>query len=104
MLVSQTGFPGEKDAEVYVHGASVRAEAVWYGIRSQGAHFGLRVITPARHRRVAAGILSGGRDTDVETPPFQVKAYQVPRGNQPITDWAPDFWLITEPEGAGSVT
>jgi aminomethyltransferase len=135
VVISQTGFTGEKGYEVYVYDATLNAEAVWYGIRGPGASYGLRVIAPAHHRRIAAGILSWGQDMDVETSPFQVNlAYQVPRkkegdyigkqelerqraeidagrypfalklvglklGGKPITDYAPDFWLIDEPEG-----
>ncbi len=135
VLISQTGFTGEKGYEVYVYDATKNAEAVWYAIRGTGASFGLRVIAPAHHRRIAAGILSWGQDMDHETSPFQVNlAYQVPRkktadyigkhalerqreaidagrypfrlklvgmklGGKPITDYAPDFWLIHEPDG-----
>jgi aminomethyltransferase len=80
VLVSQTGFTGEKGYEVFVRDATLNAEAVWYAIRGQGARYGLRVIAPAHHRRIAAGILSWGQDMDVETSPFQVNLdYQVPR-------------------------
>lgn len=135
VLVSKTGFSGEEGYEVYVYDASLNAEAVWYAIRGTGARYGLRVIAPAHHRRIAAGILSWGQDMDSETSPFQVNlAFQVPRkkaadyigkaelerqraeiesgrypfklklvgmklGGAPITDYAPDFWLISDPEG-----
>jgi len=80
VVVSQTGFSGEKGFEVYVRDATTHAEAVWYQIRGAGAKYGLRVIAPAHHRRIAAGILSFGQDMDHETSPFQVNlAYQVPR-------------------------
>lgn len=135
VVISQTGFSGEKGYEVYVRDATETAEAVWYGLRGVGARYGLRVIAPAHHRRIAAGILSWGQDLDAETSPFQVNlAYQVPRekdadyigkaalehqrermeagdypfslklvglkmGGQPITDYAPDFWLVTNEDG-----
>jgi len=135
VLISQTGFSGEKGYEVYVRNASETAEQVWYALRGVGARYGLRVIAPAHHRRIAAGILSWGQDMDAETSPFQVNlSYQVPRtkaadyigrealeaqrarieggeypfalklvglkmGGKPITDYAPDFWLITDSEG-----
>lgn len=80
VLVSQTGFSGEKGYEIYVRDATVAAERVWYAIRGVGSRYGLRVIAPAHHRRIAAGILSWGQDLDAETSPFQVNlAYQVPR-------------------------
>lgn len=135
VVISQTGFSGEKGYEVYVRNATVTAEPVWYALRGIGARYGLRVIAPAHHRRIAAGILSWGQDMDAETSPFQVNlAYQVPRkktagyigkevlenqraqieaggypfslklvglkmGGRPITDYAPDFWLICDDEG-----
>jgi aminomethyltransferase len=80
VVVSQTGFSGEKGYEIYVRDATLHAEVVWYALRGPGARYGLRVIAPAHHRRIAAGILSWGQDMDVETSPFQVNlAYQVPR-------------------------
>ncbi|HKK86075.1 MAG TPA: glycine cleavage T C-terminal barrel domain-containing protein [Roseovarius sp.] len=135
VVISQTGFSGEKGYEVYVRNASETAEPVWYGIRGTGARYGLRVIAPGHHRRIAAGILSWGQDMDSETSPFQVNlAYQVPRkktadyigkaalehqraqiekgdypfalklvglkmGGLPITDYAPDFWLVADEDG-----
>ena len=80
VVVSQTGFSGEKGYEIYLRDASRHAEAVWYELRSHGARYGLSVIAPAHHRRIAAGILSWGQDMDAETSPFQVNlAYQVSR-------------------------
>ncbi|MPV85982.1 aminomethyl transferase family protein [Cardiobacteriales bacterium ML27] len=135
VVISQTGFSGEKGYEVYVRDATLNAENVWYAIRGTGARYGLRVIAVAHHRRIAAGILSWGQDMDNETSPFQVNlAYHVPRnkttdyigkkaleaqreqiesgnypfklkmvglkmGGKPITDYAPDFWLIQNTEG-----
>lgn len=135
VLISQTGFSGEAGYEIYLRDATLHAEAMWYAILGRGARFGLRVIAPAHHRRIAAGILSWGQDMDNETSPFQVNlAYQVPRkkeadyigraaleaqrdeidagrypfklklvglrmGGCPITDYAPDFWLISSPDG-----
>ncbi|MDM8166345.1 aminomethyltransferase family protein [Roseovarius sp.] len=135
VLISQTGFSGEKGYEVYVYNAHETAEQVWYALRGVGARYGLRVIAPGHHRRIAAGILSWGQDMDHETSPFQVNlAFQVPKkkkadyigkaalekqreqieagsypfslklvgmkmGGRPITDYAPDFWLIQNSEG-----
>ena len=80
VIVSQTGFTGEKGYEIYVKDATLNAEAVWHAVREAGADFGLEVIAPAHHRRIAAGILSWGQDMDFETSPFQVNlSYQVPR-------------------------
>ena len=134
VLVSQSGYTGEMGYEVYVRDASIHAETVWNEILEIGQAHELKVIAPAHHRRIAAGILSWGQDMDFETSPFQVNlGYQVPRkkaadyigkreldrqraeidagrfpfklklvglrlGGHPITDYAPDFWLVTTPD------
>ena len=82
-LVSQSGFSGEKGYEIYTIDASLHAEKVWYAVKEAGVEFGLMVIAPAHHRRIAAGILSWGQDLDFETSPFQLNlAYQVPKKKQ----------------------
>lgn len=80
VVVSQTGFSGEKGFEIYVRDATINGGKVWSVVRDAGKAYGLEVIAPAHHRRIAAGILSWGQDMDIETSPFQVNlAYQVPR-------------------------
>ena len=131
VIVSQTGFTGEKGYEIYLYDATLHAEEMWAAILAAGEAHHLRVIAPAHPRRVQAGILSWGQDMDAETSPLQTNlAYQVPRqkeedyigkaaleaqraqveagnppfsqmlvglrlGGQPITDYAPDFWLVS---------
>lgn len=80
VIVSQTGFSGEKGYEIYLYDASWHAEDLWNAILQAGKKYQLSVIAPAHHRRIAAGILSWGQDMDQEVLPFQVNlAYQVPR-------------------------
>lgn len=134
VLVSQTGFSGEKGFEIYVRDAMENAEAVWDPVLAAVRDHGGMQVAPAHHRRIAAGILSWGQDMDHETSPFQVNlAYQVPddkeadyvgkeelerqkelveNGEYPfnlkmvglkfageqVTDYAPDFWLVSDPE------
>lgn len=134
VIVSQTGFTGEKGYEIYLRDASLHAEDMWNAVLQAGEKHRLRVVAPAHHRRIAAGILSWGQDMDNETLPFQVNlGYQVPRtkeadyigkarlnevralieagdppyrtqlvglmlGGNPIDDYAPDFWLVSEAE------
>lgn len=131
VVVSQTGFTGEKGYEIFVRDSHLCAEDVWNHLLEVGEEFGLQVISTAHHRRIAAGILSWGQDMDYETSPFQVNLdYQVPTkktadyvgrkelerqreiiwsggfpfksrmvglvfSGRPVTDYAPDFWLIT---------
>ncbi|MDV2077430.1 glycine cleavage T C-terminal barrel domain-containing protein [Marinobacter xestospongiae] len=139
VIVSQTGFTGEKGYEIYLKDASQYAEDLWYTVLRAGERHNLRVIAPAHHRRIAAGILSWGQDVDQETLPFQCNlAYQVPRnkaadyigkarleavrdaidagrppfrlvmvglrlGGAPVTDYANDFWLVSERDGDEAV-
>jgi glycine cleavage system aminomethyltransferase T len=80
VVISQTGFTGEKGYEIYLRNATLHAEDMWNAVLDAGKAHNLMVIAPAHHRRVAAGILSWGQDMDAETLPFQVNlGYQVPR-------------------------
>jgi aminomethyltransferase len=80
VIVSQTGFTGEKGYEIYLYDATLYAEDLWNTVLSAGERHNLMVIAPAHHRRIAAGILSWGQDIDQEVLPFQCNlAYQVPR-------------------------
>ncbi|HEY5701673.1 MAG TPA: glycine cleavage T C-terminal barrel domain-containing protein [Gammaproteobacteria bacterium] len=83
VIVSQTGFSGEKGYEIYLRDATLYAEDLWNSVLEAGARHELMVIAPAHHRRIAAGILSWGQDMDFETVPFQVNlGYQVPRNKR----------------------
>jgi aminomethyltransferase len=83
VVISQTGFTGEKGYEIYVRDAHENAEIIWNAVLEAGEEFGLMVIAPAHHRRIQAGILSWGQDLDHETSPFQVNlSYQVPRNKE----------------------
>ena len=83
VIVSQTGFTGEKGYEIYLKQATRYAEDLWHGVLEAGRRHQLMVTAPAHHRRIAAGILSWGQDLDQETLPFQCNlGYQVPRRKQ----------------------
>ena len=134
VLISQTGFSGEKGFEIYVKNAMENAERVWDPVHESVVEHGGMQIAPGHHRRIAAGIMSWGQDLDHETSPFQVNlGYQVPDdkdadyigkealerqqeliengeypfnhkliglkiAGEPIRDYAPDFWLISDPD------
>ncbi|MEF8838577.1 MAG: aminomethyltransferase family protein [Haloarculaceae archaeon] len=134
VLVSQTGFSGEKGFEIYVRDALENAERVYDPALESVEDHGGMAIAPGHHRRIAAGIMSWGQDLDHETSPFQVNlGYHIPddkeadyigkeelerqqelidqgeypfelklvglkMAGEPIRDYAPDFWLISDPE------
>jgi aminomethyltransferase len=80
VLISQTGFTGEKGYEIYLKNATYCADDMWSAVLDAGGRHNLMVTAPAHHRRIAAGILSWGQDMDQETLPFQCNlSYQVPR-------------------------
>jgi len=80
VVISQSGFSGEKGYEIYLRDATLYAEDMWNAVLEAGKAHNLMVIAPAHHRRIAAGILSWGQDLDHETLPFQCNlGYQVPR-------------------------
>ncbi len=80
VVVSQSGFSGEKGYEIYLRDATLHAEKLWGAVLAAGEAHRLMVIAPGHQRRIQAGILSWGQDIDHETSPFQCNlAYQVPR-------------------------
>ncbi|EPC04627.1 hypothetical protein L861_04720 [Litchfieldella anticariensis FP35 = DSM 16096] len=80
VIISQTGFTGEKGYEIYLKNATLNPDDMWNTVLAAGEKHNLRVIAPAHHRRIAAGILSWGQDLDQETLPFQCNlGYQIPR-------------------------
>ena len=139
VIVSQTGFSGEKGYEIYLRDATVHAEKLWQAVLEAGKAHSLMVTAPGHQRRIQAGILSWGQDIDHETVPFQCNlAYQVPRhkrgdyigrgalermraeiaagrppfsmvlvgmmlGGNPIDDYAPDFWLVSDANGGDPI-
>ena len=83
VVVSQSGFSGEKGYEIYLRNATLHAEMLWHAVLEAGKAHQLMVIAPGHQRRIQAGIMSWGQDIDHETVPFQCNlAYQVPRKKQ----------------------
>ncbi|MDE0409326.1 MAG: aminomethyl transferase family protein [Alphaproteobacteria bacterium] len=80
VVVTQSGFSGEKGYEIYLRDATLHAEKLWRAVLDAGEPHRLMVTAPGHQRRIQAGILSWGQDIDHETVPFQCNlAYQVPR-------------------------
>ena len=80
VVISQSGFSGEKGYEIYLYDATLHADDMWDAVIEAGKKHNLMVIAPGHQRRIAAGILSWGQDMDQEVVPFQCNlGYQVPR-------------------------
>ena len=83
VVISQSGFSGEKGYEIYLRDATLHAEKLWHAVLEAGKAHRLMVTAPGHQRRIQAGIMSWGQDIDHETVPFQCSlAYQVPRKKQ----------------------
>ena len=66
VVVSQSGFSGEKGYEIYLRDATPHAEKLWHAVLEAGKAHQLAVIAPGHQRRIQAGILSWGQDLDQE--------------------------------------
>lgn len=71
VVISQTGFSGEKGYEVYVRDASENAEAVWYAIRGQGRLTGCGSSRPATIAGSRRASCPGGRTWTTKPAPFR---------------------------------
>ncbi len=77
-VISQSGFSGEAGYEIYLRDATLYADDMWNAVLEAGKKHQLKVIAPAHHRRIQAGILSWGQDMDQQHNPFQCNlGYQV---------------------------
>ncbi len=77
-VISQSGFSGEAGYEIYLRNATLYADDMWNAVLDAGKKHNLKVIAPAHHRRIQAGILSWGQDMDQQHNPFQCNlGYQV---------------------------
>ena len=72
VTISRSGFSGEAGYEIYLHDATINADAMWNAVLEAGKEFNLKVIAPGHIRRIEAGILSWGQDMDIETNPYEV--------------------------------
>jgi len=77
-IISQSGFSGEAGYEIYLRNSTLYADDMWNAVLEAGKKHNLKVIAPAHHRRIQAGILSWGQDMDNQHNPFQCNlGYQV---------------------------
>ena len=60
VVISQSGFSGEKGYEIYLRDATLNAEKLWYAVLEAGKVHQLSVIAPGHQRRIQAGIMSWG--------------------------------------------
>ena len=71
LLVSRTGWSGEKGFEVYLRDGS-RGTELWERIMRAGQPYGIAPGSPSQIRRIEAGIYSYGADMTTENNPFEI--------------------------------
>lgn len=71
LVVSRTGWSGEKGYEVYLRDGS-RGTELWERIMKAGQPYGIAPGSPSQIRRIEAGIYSYGADMTIEDNPFQI--------------------------------
>ena len=91
VVVSQSGFSGEKGYEIYLRDATQHAEGLWHAVLEAGKTHQLMVIAPGHQRRIRMRAeIEAGR------PPFSMVMVGMKMGGRPIDDYAPDFWLVSD--------
>jgi aminomethyltransferase len=110
VLVSQTGFSGEAGFEVYVKEASKYGERVWdpvhdsvvdHGHETSPFQVNLGYQVPDDKEADYIGKEELERQKElIENGeyPFNLKLVGLKMAGEPIRDYAPDFWLISDPE------
>jgi glycine cleavage system aminomethyltransferase T len=71
VIVSRTGWTGERGYEIYLQDAA-RGDDLWRLVEEAGAPHGIRAIAPSEARRIEAGIFNYGSDMGPGDTPFHV--------------------------------
>ena len=71
LVVSRTGYSGERGYEVFLCDGS-RGDELWETIMEAGRPFGLAPETTSGIRRIEAGILAYQQDMTIENNPFEI--------------------------------
>ena len=71
VIVSRTGWSGEKGFEIYLCDRA-QGDIVWETIMEAGKPFDIAPAAPSVIRRIEAGILSYGADMTVKNNPFEI--------------------------------
>ena len=58
VVISQSGFSGEKGYEIFLRDATLHAERLWHAVLEAGTAHQLMVTAPGHQRRIQAGIIS----------------------------------------------
>ena len=71
LVVSRTGWSGEKGYEIYLRDGQY-GDNLWERVMAAGKPFSIGPGTPSQIRRIEAGILSYGTDMTLATNPFEI--------------------------------
>lgn len=71
LVVSRTGWSGEKGFEIYLCDGE-HGDALWEEIMAAGERWGIRPATPSAIRRIEGGLLSLGADSNFDDTPYHL--------------------------------
>ena len=71
LVISRTGWSGERGFEIYLMDGG-RGDELWERIMRGGAEFGIKPATPSPIRRIEGGLLSCGADSTFADTPFHL--------------------------------
>lgn len=71
VLVSRTGWSGERGYEVFLRDAKF-GDKLWELLMEAGSEFGIQPAAPNQARRIEAGLLSWGADMDLTVSPYEL--------------------------------
>jgi aminomethyltransferase len=71
LVVSRTGYSGERGYEIFLRDAD-RGADLWEAVMAAGEPFGIRADTTSGIRRIEAGMLAYQTDMTIENNPFEV--------------------------------
>lgn len=71
LLVSRTGWSGERGYEIYLRDAAL-GDALWEAVMEAGKPFSIGPGAPSHIRRIEGGMLSHGMDSGLDTNPFEM--------------------------------
>lgn len=71
MVISRTGWSGEKGFEIYLRDSS-EGDWLWDRLMDAGAPYDIAPAAPNAIRRIEAGLLSYGADMTLENNPFEI--------------------------------
>lgn len=83
LLISRTGWSGERGYEIFLRDGSF-GDTLWERVMEAGRAYGIGPAGPSTIRRIEAGMLSYGADMTLEENPFEIGLGRLVDLDQPV--------------------